>query len=490
MPENINFNEIPVDIRTPGQFIEIDNSRALKGLPTQGRRLLIMGQRLTAGTVAQAVPTRISSAAEAINYFGRGSQLANMVAAAKAANAYTEMWAVALDDNAAGVAAAHTVTLSGVVAAAGTLRLYVGGVRVEAGVAAGEANSATATKLAAAINANLDLPVTAAAVGAVVTITCRHKGEMGSALDLRVNYYSDDASPVGLVSVIAQTVAGTGNPDVLTAFASLGGDQYYSIVSGWSDVSNLTKCEAEMSTRWGPMAQRTGHVFAGVSGTYGTLAALGAARNSPHTTLIGAKKVPTSPWILASVLGAVCEFHGAIDPARPFQTLALPGVLSPSITDRFTLEERNLLLRDGISTFTVDPDGTLRIERVITTYQTNAFGIEDISYLDLETKWTVDYIRYAVRARIALRYPRFKLADDGTQFAAGQAIVTPRAIRAELFGLFRELEEVGLVENFDQFKNDLIVVRSAADPNRVNAVIPPDVVNQFRVFAAAVQFRL
>ncbi len=46
------------------------------------------------------------------------------------------------------------------------------------------------------------------------------------------------------------------------------------------------------------------------------------------------------------------------------------------------------------------------------------------------------------------------------------------------------------MENFDQFKNDLIVVRSDADPNRVNAVIPPDVVNQFRVFAAAVQFRL
>jgi phage tail sheath gpL-like len=104
--------------------------------------------------------------------------------------------------------------------------------------------------------------------------------------------------------------------------------------------------------------------------------------------------------------------------------------------------------------------------------------------------WTVDAIRYAVRARIALRFPRHKLANDGTNFAPGQAIVTPSMIRAELIGLFRELEEAGLVEDFDQFKNDLLVVRSTASVNQVNAVIPPNLVNQFDVFAASVQFRL
>jgi phage tail sheath gpL-like len=53
----------------------------------------------------------------------------------------------------------------------------------------------------------------------------------------------------------------------------------------------------------------------------------------------------------------------------------------------------------------------------------------------------------------------------------------------------RELEEAGLVENIDQFKADLIVDRDASDPNRVNALLPPDIVNQMRVLAAQVQFR-
>lgn len=490
MPENISFNEIPVDIRTPGQYIEIDNTKALKGLPNQDRKLLILGQRLSTGAVAQAVPTRVTSAEAAVGYFGRGSMLANMIAAAKKANPYSDLWAVALDDNVAGVAATGTLTFTGSPAAAGTLNLYIAGVLVQAAVASGDAVATIATAVAAAINAKPDLPVSASANLGVVTLTARHKGEAGNSLDVRLNYYQGEETPAGLACAIVAMASGTGNPDIATAIAALGGDQYYSIVSPWSDASNVGKLESELATRWGPMAQKTGHAFHGLSGSHATLTTYGSARNSPHSTFIGAYKSPTPPYIWAAVHGAVCEYYGAIDPARPFQTLELPGVLPPAVKERFTREERDLLLKDGISTFLVGPDGKVYIERVITTYQTNAFGVEDISYLDLETKWTVDYVRYAVRARIALRFPRYKLADDGTQFAPGQAIVTPRIIRAELLGLFRELEEVGLVENFDQFKADLLVVRSNSDPNRVNAVIPPDVVNQFRVFAAAVQFRL
>jgi len=73
---------------------------------------------------------------------------------------------------------------------------------------------------------------------------------------------------------------------------------------------------------------------------------------------------------------------------------------------------------------------------------------------------------------------------------AGQAIVTPNIIRSELIALAREWEEAGLVEGLDQFVADLIVERDQGNPNRVNALVPPDIVNQFRSFAAAIQFRL
>lgn len=107
------------------------------------------------------------------------------------------------------------------------------------------------------------------------------------------------------------------------------------------------------------------------------------------------------------------------------------------------MEERNLLLHDGISTLTVDDGGAVLIERLITTYETNAYGIDDISYLDVNTLKTLAYLRYSVRARISMRFPRHKLASDGTGVGAGQAVVTPKVIRAELIALFRDWETAG-----------------------------------------------
>ena len=100
---SISFNAIPIDIRTPGHYIEFDNTRAVQGLPAVHQKILVLGQRLAAGTVAAGVPKRILSAAQAEEYFGRGSMLHQMLTALKKANSYTECWAIALDDNGAGV---------------------------------------------------------------------------------------------------------------------------------------------------------------------------------------------------------------------------------------------------------------------------------------------------------------------------------------------------------------------------------------------------
>ena len=49
---------------------------------------------------------------------------------------------------------------------------------------------------------------------------------------------------------------------------------------------------------------------------------------------------------------------------------------------------------------------------------------------------------------------------------------------------------VVIVENYELFKQYLVVERDASDPNRLNTLFPPDYVNQLRVFAVVNQFRL
>lgn len=281
---------------------------------------------------------------------------------------------------------------------------------------------------------------------------------------------------------------GTGNPDVSAAIAAFGDEWWNGLVMPWTDAANMVALEAELAERWGPMRQMDGIAYTAVRGTLGEASAWSAGRNMQLVTCLPTGKAASPPWALAAIYAVVAAASLSVDPARPLQTLTLPGFLPPAKGDRWTMEERNLLLYDGLSTFTVGSDGTARIERAITTYQTNSYGLADTSYLDVTTPATLGYIRYATRVRITSKFPRHKLADDGTRFGPGQAIVTPSIVRAELLALFRELEEKGLVEDFDQYKADLLVERNADDRNRVDVLSPPNLVNQLRILAEQIQF--
>ena len=152
--------------------------------------------------------------------------------------------------------------------------------------------------------------------------------------------------------------------------------------------------------------------------------------------------------------------------------------------------ERETLLSDGIATHTVDRTGVVALERMVTTYQTAPGGVADTAFRDANTLFTVSFLRASFRQRFATKFARYKLADDGTRFGAGQRVVTPSTARAEAIGLFRQWENAGLVENADAFKDALVVERNASDPNRLDFLIPPDLVNQLRVLAATISFTL
>ena len=490
MASSISFLKIPLDLRTPGTYVEVDNSRALQGLTGLHQRLLIVGQRLTTGETPANTPVLVVSANDGVRRFGQGSLLARMIAKAKAANSYTEMWAVAVDDDPAGVAATGLFTFGGAPTAAGTVALMIGGARVRVGVALDDTPTTVAAKAAAAINAVTDLPVTATAAEGVVTLSARHKGEVGNSLDLRYNYYTGEALPKGLTLTITAMSGGAANPEIGPALASLVGRRYHYVVSPYSDAANLSALEDWLEERWDPMIQQEGLGFTAAKGTTADLSTLGSSRNSEFLCLAGSGLSPTTPEIWAAVWGAVAAFNLNIDPARPLQTLALPGILPPATEDIPDYPECNVLLHDGISTFMVDDGGDVLIQRAITTYQTNALGLDDPSYLDVNTMAILAYIKDQVRTRISNVYPRHKLADDDTTVPAGQALVRPKDINAELVALALQMEANGIIEGVEQFKTDLKVVRNSTDTNRVDALIPPNLVGQFRVFAGQVQFIL
>ncbi|MFN7308365.1 MAG: phage tail sheath N-terminal beta-sandwich domain-containing protein, partial [Acetobacteraceae bacterium] len=287
MSGSISFNNIPNSIRVPGSYVEFDNSRALRGLNDWPARVLIMGQRLTAGTIAQGVPIRVIDAAQARTYFGRGSNLAHMFEAWFANLSLVEVWGIAMDDVGGGVQATGTITVTGPSTAAGVIALMIGGRRIEVSVASGTAATAIATAIGAAITAALDLPVTATVASAVVTLTARHRGEIGNAIDVRHSFLATDVLPAGTGLTIVAMASGAQNPVVTTALDAVAETWFTDFVTPWTDATNMAALEARMATNWGPLVQRDGHGWAGLSGAHGTLTTYGAGRNSPNVSIIG-----------------------------------------------------------------------------------------------------------------------------------------------------------------------------------------------------------
>lgn len=242
--------------------------------------------------------------------------------------------------------------------------------------------------------------------------------------------------------------------------------------------------------RWSYIRQLYGHVYTAKTGSLSELVAFGDSLNNQHITIAGyEKEVQTCIDELVGYRLARDAVFLRIDPARPTQTGELTGALPAQAGKRFTITEQQSLLMHGIATAYTEA-GVLRIQRDITTYKTNAYGVADDSYLDSETLHTSAYVLRRLKSVITSKYGRHKLANDGTRFGSGQAIVTPAVIRGELASTYRQLEREGIVENFDLFQKYLIVERNANDPNRLDVLFPPDYVNQLRVFAVLNQFRL
>ena len=487
---SISFNDIPTNLRVPFCYVEFDSSRAQQNANTIAYRGLLIGQKLAAGTAVANTPVRVTSAAQAKTLFGAGSQLALMCAAWLENNSVTELYAGPLDDDDAAVAATGTVTIGGAPTAAGTLSLYIGGQRVRVSVATTDTPATIAAALVTAITAATDLPVTAANVDGVITLTAKNKGAAGNYIDVRVNYYDGEALPTGVTATIVAMSGGSANPELADLIAAMGDTWYHVIATAYTDASTLAELYAEMEDRAGPLRQIDGVVFAAATGTHSELGTLGDAHNDPYLSIMHCHGSPTTPFEWAAAVASVAAYYGNIDPARPFQTLAIDGVLAPADADLFTLQENNLLLYDGISTFSVDANGACRIQRLITTYKTNAAGADDTAYLDVNSPLTLMYLRYDFRTHILNKYPRHKLANDGTRYGAGQAVITPKVGKAEAIAKFRQWEELGLVEDVDQFKADLICERNATDPNRLDWMMPPNLVNQFRVAAVQIGFLL
>lgn len=485
---SIDFNLIPVSLLVPGVLAEIDETKASAGTPLQTFRALILAQKLAAGTAAADTPVSVPDAEQANALFGEGSMAARMVQKFRERNAFTDLDVIPLDD-AAGTDATGNFLFAGSATAAGTVYLYVGGERIVVAVASGDSATDVASAVSTAINAVEGIPVSASPTIGQVDLTALNAGEVGNGIDLRLNYNAGEALPAGITCTVTAMSGGATNPTLTNAIAAMGDTQFHVIAFPYTDATSLAAIEAELLSRWGPLRAIEGVAIAAEQDTVANLQTLGDSRNSQFVSILGLEPFPGVVAEHAAQVAAQVAFYGANDPARPFQSLGLSG-LAPAEVDRFTVQEQNLLLEDGISTLVTDSGGVQRISRLVTTRTKNDSGFEDHAFRDVNDVLQLGFYRWSWTTRMGLRFPRHKLAESlsGTQ-DGGQNVLTPMGAKAESIAHYASLEALGIVQDPRHFADNSQFEINASDPNRLDCLLAPRLTGQARVVAGKVQFR-
>lgn len=501
----MTFSEIPSNNLVPMFMTEFDNSNAVKSGAMPWKNLII-GQALSDHTAFNGRLVQIMSDAEIDAKYGDGSQIALMLKAFRKNSKNSELWALSLGDGeTSAVAASCTVTASvsgsdsePKLPFAGTIRLMIGGQSVPVIVAANDTASGVGAKIAAAINAKTSLPVTASNSSGAVTITAKCKGECGNGIDIRWNHFSGEELPEALSLTLSsggmKSGAGDTSYENATIASIIEGTWFNAIVAGSSTAENVGYIKDILDERWTATVQQTGVLFFSLNAnSESAFTARGnsssePAMNSAVVCMPALPKTPTTGYeVAAAVLGCVAPL-ALNDPASPLSNYVVKGIVAPKPEDREGLNGNNALLRAGCALLTCGASGEVMLKRIVTTYKRTASGAADTSYQQVETVFTLSFIRWDWNNYMAGRYPHAKLADDGNDFGPGQTIMTPNLGKGELLGRYEYWMSKGLVMNYDSFKENLVVVRDEDDNTALCFLIPAELISQFFIGKSKIQF--
>lgn len=482
----ISFAQIPTALRYPGAYVEIDGSQA--GLGGDIPAVLLVGQKLATGTAPAGEITLLAGVQDAIDKAGAGSMLAQMAARYRAIDPALDLYMLPYADNAAGVAATGTLTVTAVPTVAGTLALYIAGKLVTVGLSAAMTTTTVAAAIAAAINAaGTDIPVTATAALAVVTLTARHKGTCGNNIDLRLNLYGEK-TPASLTLTLAAMAGGTGDPAPGDLTAIIGQKWMRYVALGINDAATLAAWHTESQLRYKPPVQAGFRAFTAHRGDYASAVAFGSTKNYEHIVDLSLEINPTSTWEAAAMVTAAAAPKLYNNPVESLEGIPLPGMIGVTYHD---WTNANSLLFKGMSVMQVAKDGSCYIKRLISMYQFRPDGSADDAYVDINAAEVNERIRYEQRIGAIQRFTGTAAARSNEGYRPGLRITTEDDVRAYLLSNYKHklMEEFGWVQNYDYYKASLVVEQDPTNPSRFNYRDTPVILSPFYVLAGRSQFR-
>lgn len=273
-----------------------------------------------------------------------------------------------MDDDGAGVASAGDITPTVAPTEAASYIVRVNNIDSEAFIIETADTVATVTvKMAAAINANVNMPVTAVSTALLVDTTSKWKGL--SANDIVIEIIGSTTS--GNSFVITQHVGGLVNPDVSAALAQVGGvwETMFLNCLDIADTTTLDLYQTFGDGRWGALIRKPCVVFTGNTAT--TVAAAIAVPDARKTDRVNAQLVaPGSndlPFAVAARQLARIVKVANNNPPHDYGSQDATGVTPGADGEQWTYADRDQAVKAGSSTTEVK-DGVVNVADTVTFY--------------------------------------------------------------------------------------------------------------------------
>jgi len=483
------------------------------------QKVLFVGQKVAAGTsTAGGLDVAISNdAAIWEGLYGKNSQLAGMLKAARKLNKATQFDAISLDD-ATGTPAAGEFAISGTATAAGSLQFVVGS-KLDYTFTIPVVVGATAANLGAlletAINANTDIPVTASDSTGTVTLTADNDGTIGNFIPLQFI-----GSVAGITCATTAFASGATDPTLTSVLDAIGDERYQTIV--WPYAAGLATVKTFLDARFNITNDvQDGVAIVPIVDTYANLITAGNALNSQSLVILGdelqntanhkgASKVEMAhikaaqfaaerslrltvdaniSQIVLSANGTLDAFGGPALASKPYFNTLLPNLPLTDVGKGFSRIEVEALLVAGVTVFGNNRvNNSSIVGEVVTTYKTDSAGNADGSFKFLNYIDTASTAREYFWNNLKKRFAQSRLTQG--DLIRGRDMANAASIEAFLTDLYADLAELTILQSGEtalQYFNDNITVTLDLLLGKATVSMVVPIVTQLRTINVSMQ---
>lgn len=465
---------------------------------------LIVGQYLAAkaSSVTDNVPVSVLSADDVADKAGFGSEAHRQALwiFGLLGGFYDNMYWVPVAAPGAGVAASGTITFTTNSSSSGTYYFSIGGDIVTVSVASGATPTEIGDALVTAIGAKPNLPVTAANVTGVVTLTAKNLGVNGNAIRIVQSpggTVQASLAPSGTTVAISGTngymASGAGVTDVTDVFLTSGGadnlgDRWYTQISApYNDTTNLGIYDDSWTLRAAPDIKRRFDASVGyVTETYATALTTPATINSEGISPVWEPRSYAPHWELQAAIMGIKMASAIADPGRPFKTLST-GIPVDTETGDLTYKEYDALFSAGMGYCKIVA-GESVVGDLAISYRTNAVGASTEEWFDSVSQTRRQQLVYDVEQLfINAPYDRAMVADD-TAITTKSYVIKPKKVISDLSAIVDNWSLEGWVKNASDIKASIAAEINASYNSRIDAEMEIDEALALRIVGVVEKF--